>query len=110
MDGILAKLGQDAGAINIVVGDASEPLLGQVIEQAPDVVLLEKKTLLSPTHCSLNILFAAVPNLVLVEIDETTGELQFIGSQQMQPKGISDLLSYLNKVCISATNSERIGA
>ena len=95
MDGILANMGCPNSDVDIVIGDPVEPLMAQVIEYLPDVVVLAKTSLSQPSHCSLNLLFESFPNLVLVEVNEATGELQLIGSQKLQPKGVADLMQYL---------------
>lgn len=98
MDGILANMNNGHLDVVAVAGNPEADLLGQIKVHAPDVVFLEKKKLDSPYHCSLNLLFSAYPDLVLVEVDELTGGLQIIGSKTMMPKGLSETLAFLGSV------------
>ena len=104
MDGILARMNAADGGAIVAVGSRDDALLEQVQRHEPDVVIMEKTGLNNPSHCSLNLLFERYPNLILVEVNEATGELQLIGSQKMHPKGYTELISYLNKFRVEEKN------
>lgn len=95
MDGIISRLSTAREDVFLHVGSRSERLGTQVERLKPDVVILEKSAMQVPGYCSLNTLFDAYPNLILVEVDPNTAELQIVGSQQLQPKGFSELMQYL---------------
>jgi DNA-binding NarL/FixJ family response regulator len=113
MDGIISRLSSAREDVVFHVGNRTESLISQVSQYHPDVVIIDKEDINDSGYCSLNALFNAYPNMMLVEIDQNTAELQIIGSQQIQPKGFSDLMQYLVTVSsneASFHNSVNLGS
>jgi hypothetical protein len=96
MQGIISRLQSSAPALNIQVAYKGQPdVVEKWIALQPDVVLVESKELSDPDTFPLNRLFACLPQLVVMEVNLETSNIQIIRSSQYAASGVVDLLNML---------------
>ena len=88
--GVLSDYTTRTGALS-----ASATVLEKLIALHPDVVIVESRELSSSSVFPLNRLFAELPSLIVVEVNQETSNIQVIRSNQFKTTGVSDLLNFL---------------
>ena len=84
-----------ASPTNTGVLSGSATVLEKLIALHPDVVIVESSELSSSSVFPLNRLFAELPSLIVVEVNQETSNIQVIRSNQFKTTGVSDLLNFL---------------
>jgi DNA-binding NarL/FixJ family response regulator len=96
VQGIISFLHRSVSSVNIQVVEVRQPSdINKIISLRPDVVILDSNGLSNSSLCPLNILFAKLSRLVVVEVNQETSNVQIIQSSQYAASGVNDLLNVL---------------
>ena len=97
--GIISRLHNSAPTLNVKMVELGQPaVVEKLLAIQPDVVILESKELSNNSFCPLNHLFAALPHLVVMEVNIVSSVIQIIRSNQYAASGIGDMLTMLQDV------------
>jgi DNA-binding NarL/FixJ family response regulator len=96
VQGIISYLRHSDPSTKIKVVEICQPsVFEKLLELHPDVIIIESKDPSNSAICPLNVLFAKLPSLVLVEVNLETSNVQIIRSNNYTASGVTDLLDIL---------------
>lgn len=96
VEGIISRLRRSSPSLGVEMVEIGEQnVVEKIIALKPDMVIVESKEFSGQLSCPLNILFASLPSLVLIEVNIETSNIQIIRSSQYTASGVDDLLNLL---------------
>ena len=97
--GIISNLRDSSVSLELETLDLERPdLLETLIELRPEIVILESSQSLTNHGCSLQYLFDALPNLIVMEVNLKTSSVQLIRSDLYDASGFAGLLNVIENV------------
>lgn len=96
LQGIISRLRRSSPKLDVEMVEYGENNVAEkIIELQPDIVIVDSKEFSGQAACPLNVLFAALPRLVVIEVNIETSNIQIIRSSQYAASGVEDLLNIL---------------
>jgi chemotaxis response regulator CheB len=94
--GIISRLHNSAPSVEVQMVEIDQPdVFEKLVGLQPDVVILESKELVNSAIFPMNQLFSVLPQLVIMEVNIETSDIQIIRSNQYAASGITDMLKML---------------
>ncbi len=95
-EGVAARLRQQLGEHELRSVDACAPdALSLVIQAQPDAVVLDGTDAAVTQHCPLGTLIAALPWLVIIQLDPGRDQIRVVTSQQRGADDVHDLIEVI---------------
>jgi len=96
LQGIILQLSQFPQSFDLQVLDIEqEPLMEKLVENRPDLVVLDADDLTRSTSLRLADLFRRLPDLILVEVNIHTSSVHIIRSQTINASSMEDFQALL---------------
>ncbi|MEW5941420.1 MAG: hypothetical protein AB1750_17280 [Chloroflexota bacterium] len=97
--GIISNLRKSSHALTVESLDAARPdLVDTLVLLQPEIVIKEAAPWQNEQGCSLNRLFEALPNLIVLEVNLNTSSVQLIRSGLYDASGFAGLMNVLEGV------------
>ena len=95
VQGIVSHFRRSASTMTVQVLEAGQvTMIEKLLKLKPDVIIIESHDL-SGSAFPLNRLFAELPRLIVIEVNNDTSNIQVIRSNQFIASGVADLLNIL---------------
>ena len=97
--GIISNLRKSSHSLEVESLDANRPdLVDMLVVLQPEIVVMEASPWQNGQGCSLNRLFEALPNLIVLEVNLNTSSVQMIRSGLYDASGFAGFMNVLEGV------------
>jgi len=94
--GITSRLRESSQIMDVVEIDFRKSgVLEKLIKLKPQVVIFGSKDANSTDYCPLDLLFDALPNLLVIEVNQNNSNIQLIRGNQYNASNFSDFMRLL---------------